>query len=151
MNFPTTEAIAVTNITRHPLLQQAYDVCQAIERCGASVPLTNAVTKASNLLADLDKFIPATPISPGMSFGMAIQALKDGDRVARPGWNDKGMWLSLAGVASPWRASIEGIRQMPDNWQGYSPFIAMYTADGMLVPWLASQTDMLADDWQLVE
>lgn len=58
MKSPTTEAIPVTNITRHPLLQQAYDVCQAIEQCGASVPLTNAVTKASSLLADLDKFIP---------------------------------------------------------------------------------------------
>ncbi|MBJ2267803.1 DUF2829 domain-containing protein [Pseudomonas sp. MF6772] len=86
-----------------------------------------------------------------MSFGVAIQALKDGCRVARPGWNGKGMWLSLAGVKSPWCASIEGISTMPGNWQGYSPFIAMYTADGMLVPWLASQTDMLADDWQLVE
>lgn len=139
----------MTNITRHPLLQQAYDVCQAIEQCGASVQLTHAVTKASALLAELDKRIPDN--AAGMSFGVAIQALKDGNRVARPGWNGKGMWLSLAGVVSPWCASIEGIRQMPENWQGYSPFIAMYTADGMLVPWLASQTDMLADDWQLVE
>ena len=87
----------------------------------------------------------------GMSFGLAIEALKLGKRVARAGWNGKGVWLSLVGVKSPWRGSVEGIRQMPENWQGYSPFIAMYTADGMLVPWLASQTDMLADDWQLVE
>lgn len=139
----------MTNITRHPLLQQAYDVCHAIEQCGASTQLTHAVTKASALLAELDKRIPDS--STGMSFGLAIQALKDGNRAARPGWNGKGMWLSLAAVVSPWCASIEGIRQMPENWQAYSPFIAMYTADGMLVPWLASQTDMLSDDWQLVE
>lgn len=51
----------MTDISRHPLLQQAYDVCLAIEECGASVELTNAVTKASALLATLDKFIPVMP------------------------------------------------------------------------------------------
>lgn len=85
-----------------------------------------------------------------MKFGEALEALKASKRVSRPGWNGKGMWLSLAGVKSYWRASIEGIEQMPDNWQGYAPFIAMYTADGLLVPWLASQTDLLAEDWLLV-
>lgn len=48
----------MTDISRHPLLQQAIEVCWAIEKCGASVELTNAVTKASALLAALDKFIP---------------------------------------------------------------------------------------------
>lgn len=51
----------MTDISRHPLLQKAYDVCQAIEMCGASVQLTNAVTKASELLCDLDAFIPTLP------------------------------------------------------------------------------------------
>ena len=86
----------------------------------------------------------------GMSFGLAIEALKLGKRVARAGWNGKGMWLALAGAESHWRASIAG-EGMPQDWQGYSPFIAMYTAENLLVPWLASQTDMLADDWQLVD
>ncbi|MCP2076410.1 UNVERIFIED_ORG: hypothetical protein J2Y77_005846 [Pseudomonas lini] len=86
----------------------------------------------------------------GMSFGLVIEALKMGKRAARAGWNGKGMWLSLAGATAHWNASIEGIKQMPDGWQGFAPFIAMYTADGLLVPWVASQTDMLADDWQLV-
>ncbi len=85
-----------------------------------------------------------------LNFGDAIQAMKSGKRVQRAGWNGKGMWLSLAGVKSHWRASIEGVDQMPENWQGYAPFIAMYTADGLLVPWLASQTDMLAEDWSLL-
>lgn len=71
---------------------------------------------------------------------------------ARRGWNGKGMWLSLVGVTSQWCGSIEGVENtMPAGWQGYSPFIAMYTADGMLVPWLASQTDVLAEDWTIVE
>lgn len=47
----------MTDISRHPLLQQAYDVCQAIEACGASVRLTHAVCKASDLLKTLDQHI----------------------------------------------------------------------------------------------
>ena len=86
-----------------------------------------------------------------LNFGEAIEALKGSKRVARNGWNGKGMWLSLVGVTSQWCGSIEGVENtMPVGWQGYAPFIAMYTADGMLVPWLASQTDMLAEDWTIV-
>lgn len=70
-------------------------------------------------------------------FGWAIQALKNGHRVSRSGWNGKGMWLGL---------------QRPDAGSKMSlPFIYMSTVTGDLVPWLASQTDMLADDWGLVE
>lgn len=97
------------------------------------------------------QFDNAYRATTGMSFGLAIEALKLNKRVARAGWNGKGMWLSLVGVKSSWCGSIEGVENtMPVGWQGYSPFIAMYTADGMLVPWLASQTDMLADDWQVI-
>lgn len=69
-------------------------------------------------------------------FGEAIRALRSQQRVARTGWNGKGMWLEL---------------QVPDAYSKMSlPYIYMYTAQGDLVPWLASQTDVLADDWQLV-
>lgn len=51
----------MTQIDRHPLIEQAYNVCLAIEECGASVELTNAVTKASALMLALDKLIPSTP------------------------------------------------------------------------------------------
>lgn len=54
----------MTQIDRHPLIKQAYDVCIAIEECGASVELTNAVTKASALLMALDKFIPIERKAP---------------------------------------------------------------------------------------
>lgn len=52
----------MTDISKHPLLKQAYDVCLAIEACGASIELTNAVTKASTLLQDLGKFIDTVPV-----------------------------------------------------------------------------------------
>lgn len=78
-----------------------------------------------------------------MSFGHAIVALKAGRQVARAGWNGKGMWLLLI-VENHWETTrrlemLEGL-----------PWIGMKTADNKFVPWLASQTDMLADDWQIV-
>ncbi|MFJ5297484.1 hypothetical protein ACIQAL_13275 [Pseudomonas sp. NPDC088368] len=47
----------MTDISRHPLLKQAYDVCQAIEQCGASVQLTHAVCKAGDLLRAIDEHL----------------------------------------------------------------------------------------------
>ena len=89
------------------------------------------------------------------SFGDALIALKAGKKVARSGWNGKGMWLSLSGP---------GVRSIPagsfwsENNSAYAascggsasvlPCITMKTATGeILMGWLASQTDMLAEDW----
>jgi hypothetical protein len=70
-----------------------------------------------------------------MNFGQAIEALKLGLIVSRSGWNGKGMWLAL---------------QVPDEHSKMSlPYIYMRTVTGDFVPWLASQTDVLADDWGL--
>ena len=72
-----------------------------------------------------------------MNFGQAIEALKQGKKVARTGWNGKGMHLEL---------------QRPDAHSKMTlPYIYMYTAQGDNVPWLASQTDMLSEDWVTVE
>ena len=72
-----------------------------------------------------------------MNFGQAIEALKQGKKVARTGWNGKGMHLEL---------------QRPDAHSKMTlPYIYMYTAQGDNVPWLASQTDMLSEDWTTVE
>lgn len=83
-----------------------------------------------------------------MDFGEAIRALKDGKRVARAGWNGKGMWLGLVrGDGQPPEACSWSFTN--GKWDNYSlaSFIAMKTADDGFVPWLASQTDMLAEDW----
>lgn len=70
-----------------------------------------------------------------MNFGQALVQLKSGARVHRAGWNGKGMWLCL---------------QVPDEHSKMTlPYIYMKTADNKLVPWLASQTDVLAEDWEL--
>lgn len=71
-----------------------------------------------------------------MDFGKALLLLKDGKAVTRSGWNGKGMWLAL---------------QVPDAHSKMTlPYIFMLTVTGHLVPWVASQTDMLAEDWKVV-
>ncbi len=72
-----------------------------------------------------------------MTFGEALEDLKAGRRVTRGGWNGKGMWLEL---------------QRPDQFSKITlPYIYMRTAQKDLVPWLASQTDMLASDWEICQ
>ena len=90
-----------------------------------------------------------------MSFGSALTLLKDGHRVARSGWNGKGMWLVLvqpdddANVPPRPTYAVSGI--VDDATNGCLPWIGMKTADNKFVPWLASQTDVLAEDWQIVD
>lgn len=92
-------------------------------------------------------------IYQGMSFGHAIECLKVGYRVARKGWNGKEMWL----VMTPGRV-VENLE--PNSFYDKCGFeapvtinshIDMRAADGsMVVGWLASQTDMLAEDWVVI-
>ena len=73
-----------------------------------------------------------------MDFGDAVKKMKyRGGRFTRAGWNGKNMYIEL---------------QVPDEHSKMTlPYIYMKTVQGDLVPWLASQTDMLADDWMEVE
>jgi hypothetical protein len=86
-----------------------------------------------------------------LSFGHAVVILKAGGKVARAGWNGKGMFLFLVpgSTFKVNRPPLLGI--YPEGTEiNYCPHIDMKTADGKVVPWLASQTDVLADDWQVV-
>ena len=88
-----------------------------------------------------------------MDFGEAIKALKEGKKVARKGWNGKGMHLLLI-IGKCIHNSItecygDGI---PEHTPEVLDSIAMYTAQKQLViGWLASQTDMLAEDWEIIK
>lgn len=69
-----------------------------------------------------------------MNIGEAVQAMKQGKKVGRPGWNGKNMYLFLL--------SANGL---------YEPCICMFTAKGNFQPgWLASQPDLLAEDWEII-
>ena len=96
-----------------------------------------------------------------MDFGKAIEALKQGKKVARKGWNGKGMYLWLkpgAEIKSEW-CKDPHLKRLADNNGGTItglPTICMYTHDStgrkaILTGWLASQSDMLLDDWIILE
>ncbi len=69
------------------------------------------------------------------AIGWAVKELRDGRCVCRSGWNGKNMYLGL---------------QVPDEHSKMTlPYVYMFTAQGDLVPWLCSQSDLLATDWEL--
>ena len=89
-----------------------------------------------------------------MNFGQALDKLKQGIKVARAGWNGKGMFLYYV-PANKYPASRNEhgtmIGVFEDDMIPYGAYIAMKTAQNNVVPWLASQTDVLAEDWETVE
>jgi hypothetical protein len=93
-------------------------------------------------------FEEANRETDAMPFGMAVEVLRKGLRVARKGWNGKGMWLEYFN-AHDWTICSRFPYVVPEK--DLLPWIGMKTVDDKYVPWLASQTDILADDWQIVE
>ena len=86
-----------------------------------------------------------------MNFGQALEALKAGKKVARENWNGKGMFLYLVSGScfQVNRPPLMGI--YPEGTEiSYRPHIDMKTAQGDCVPWVASQSDLLEDDWVIV-
>ncbi len=72
-----------------------------------------------------------------MDIGQAVRRLFSGDKVARQGWNGRNQYIEL---------------QTPDaNSKMTLPYVFIHTVQGELVPWLCSQTDLLADDWEIVD
>lgn len=92
-----------------------------------------------------------------MDFGLAIKALKNGQKVARKGWNGKGMFLWLKPgtmIKSEWCKDpmLKGLADANGGEVEGLPTICMFTAQKqVLTGWLASQTDMLSEDWEIVE
>lgn len=86
-----------------------------------------------------------------MDFGLALSALKNGEKVTRTGWNGKGMFLYLVPGSSfeVNRAPLNTFLA-PGTIVNYRAHIDMKTADDQFVPWVASQSDLLADDWVTV-
>lgn len=71
--------------------------------------------------------------------GWAVKALKNGEKVARRGWNGRGMYLELH----------EGTEDGDDVVE-LAPFVVIHTVSGTYVPWTCSQSDFLAEDWMIV-
>jgi hypothetical protein len=89
-------------------------------------------------------------------FGGALALLKDGYRVTRSGWDGKGMWLTLSPGCPElrpdriWSEQIQDYANAHGGTAQFRPYIMMLTAQGDFVPWVASQTDLLAEDWQVL-
>lgn len=87
-----------------------------------------------------------------MNFSEALEAVKLGSKITRKGWNGSHMWVVYQrgypeGIAiNANTASATGFRE--GSIQHFRPYLMMYTAQGDFVPWVASQTDLLAEDWE---
>ena len=90
-----------------------------------------------------DVFERAYGPTTGMSFGLALEALKKGQKVSRKGWNGKGQWLYMI-PASHWETT-RGLELLDGR-----PWIGIKTVDDKFMPWVASQSDMLVTDWEIV-
>lgn len=90
-----------------------------------------------------------TPMPSGVTFGTALAYLKDGWKVARKGWNGKGQYVELAECIS-YRNRAGDIVNADHRAIGNAA-LAFVGTSGVQLGWLASQADMLAEDWYVVE
>lgn len=91
-----------------------------------------------------DVFERAYRQTEGLTFGFAIELLKQGHRLARKGWNGKGQWLFMI-PGSHWETT-RGLELLNGR-----PWIGIKTVDDCFMPWVASQSDMLCEDWRVCE
>lgn len=96
-----------------------------------------------------------------LTFGLALEMLKKGSKIARAGWNGKGMWVTLSGVANIntsvpaeklWNPHNAEFARQNGGAAEVQPCFTMKTAQNTIqMGWTASQSDMLAEDWVVVE
>lgn len=85
----------------------------------------------------------------GMNFGLAIEAMKKGKKCRRAGWNGKNQHIELATCIS--YMTVGGVYMIVEHEAIGNKAIAFVGTSGVQMGWLASQADMLADDWEIVE
>jgi hypothetical protein len=82
-----------------------------------------------------------------VTFGEANEAAKAGKRIQRVGWNGRNMWVRHIDLYFDKEFTVHEHNPSMGTWR---PFLVMKAADNSLVPWVASQTDVLADDWSIL-
>ena len=129
---------------------------QGLENEGYYVQYPNGTSE----WIDKEDFEQQFHIAENMTFGEAIELMKQGKKVARRGWNGKGMWLCVPLCDGPKEIPATGIWGKPNAEYAEQnggtvkivPYVTMKAADGTIVMgWLASQTDMLSEDWMVVD
>jgi hypothetical protein len=90
-----------------------------------------------------------TQISSPFNFPCALAMLKDGHKLTRSGWNGKGMYIYFV-PENNYPAQTEIARAEFGDMVPYGSYIAMKTAQGNVIPWVASHTDLLSNDWEVI-
>ena len=160
---PLTRYLGVKEVFATPMTAQA-----AGEILNRPIDTTNADAEGNGYLviykdgyrnwSPKAQFEEANRPATGMTFGMAIEAMRKGHKVARKGWNGKDMWIVLMPslYLPPFNTQEPGAKVNDrtakhigkDTALDSQPYIAMWTAAKQWQPgWLASQADILADDW----
>lgn len=85
-----------------------------------------------------------------MNFGEAIEAVKNGSKIARQGWNGRGMLVYYV-PANFYPAQTDVARKEFGEVVAYNPYLAIKNVNGMVSTWVPSINDCLADDWEVVE
>ena len=124
--------------------------------CGSNVIITEGYMYITEGKGNYPMFMEAEEFEKccrpciSMTFGDALEAMKDGKRVARDGWNGKGMYIFLA--YEPDFNTPADLSAFADKEVEVGDMIVMKTAQDTFAPgWLASQADMLVEDWFVVE
>ena len=102
-----------------------------------------------------------TPIETALNFGQAIAALKEGKKVARAGWNGKGMFIFMQIPSEINEEIVPNMQSLPQSVKDefairggnirYKNQIAIVYPDNTIYGWVASPSDVLAEDWDIVE
>jgi hypothetical protein len=145
-----------TYLQESEVVQQARKLCALIESLPGGEAATACSMAASNLSRSLEGHWGPYPLT-NLTFGQAMEALKEGKRVAREGWNGRCMFLFLLPGARVPKTAIHdpALRALMEEQPGDTfealPSIRMFTADKkVLTGWLASQTDMFATDYYIL-
>lgn len=87
-----------------------------------------------------------------LGIGEAVEQMRMGYRVRRAGWNDRGMWLTIVEGQDREPRELAAGRAVGNGWgeERMKDYVVMRASDGEFVPWLCSQTDLLARDWEVV-
>jgi hypothetical protein len=126
-----------------PLVQDILEEVKDVAKAAAQDP--NSERPAGAAAQAIAEATPPVRFVNTVDFSQALKGLKAGHRATRRGWNGKGMWIAF----------ISGIKLNTNAGEiTMAPFIVMKTApdargNEAIVPWLASQTDLVAEDWDI--
>nr|DAP14980.1 MAG TPA: Protein of unknown function (DUF2829) [Caudoviricetes sp.] len=139
--YRCTDGSGKVVITPHP--EEAFPNYPSIED-GYRVRYPDGYVSWSPKAVFEEAYRPTT----GMSFGLAIEAAKKGHRISRAGWNGKGQYVEIAAGISYVGPDGEIVNAEHDAIGNRA--LAFVGTSGVQMGWLASQADMLADDWTIV-